>query len=102
MTYNEYNGNCYTCIDGYNFTNGNCVQNTNINTATNTTANATTNKTTYIEVAQIFCKEYDLPNKICKTCYSGYFYSLIESVCKPVNSDCRTYNITTGGCTSCY
>lgn len=35
-TYNELNGNCYTCVDGYSLSSGNCVQVVNPNTNTNT------------------------------------------------------------------
>lgn len=57
---------------------------------------------TYVDVPQIYCKEYDLQNQVCRTCYVGYFYEGVSAVCKQVSSDCRTYNATTGVCTSCF
>lgn len=93
QNYNEYNGDCYTCIDGYVFNNGNCIQ----PSSNNNNANRT-----YIEVPQIFCREYDLPAQVCRTCYNGYFYSKSEAVCKMASSDCRTFSPTNGLCTSCF
>ncbi len=78
LTYNEVNGDCYTCVAGYSLNGGNCIQvmnpgtNTNTNPGTNTTPGSGTN---LIEVPQIFCLEYYLPAQTCRTCYSGYFYS---------------------------
>ncbi len=86
-TYNEYNGNCYTCLNNYIISNGSCLP-------------AAVNPN-YMDIPQINCKEYDLGLKVCHACYPGYYYSSMESSCKVIVTSCKTASAT-GHCTGCY
>lgn len=46
------------------------------------------------------CKTFS--GQICSECYAGYFYSQAESQCKRLNQLCKTSNLLTGACLTCY
>lgn len=83
LTYNEINGYCITCVTGYNLsTGGNCVG--------SASSSNSTQQPTYVDVPQIFCKEYDMTMKVCHKCYNSYYYSSAEGTCNLLNLTCKT------------
>jgi len=81
-TFDQSNGLCLSCYQGYTLSNGDC----------------------YILVTQGSfdpnCKTAD-SNGVCQECYQGYFYSSTQSKCIIANTLCRTITAT-GTCDSCY
>jgi len=76
-------GACLGCYQGYSLVSGNCV--------VSVTANSNNNDTYCIK----------LQGSSCILCSSGYFLN-VSAICQQVNPLCKTYDNTTGFCTSCY
>ena len=79
-TFNNVNGACTACYQGYNLDGFSCV----ISTVTNSDTK---------------CRTFN-SNKICLACYDGYFIQNGE--CQEVSKLCKTSNAQTGLCLSCY
>ncbi len=52
------------------------------------------------QVTDMNCKKLNV--NICTDCYQGYFIDPINGICKRVNPLCKTSNMLTGACLSCY
>ena len=48
------------------------------------------------------CRQYDYINKKCRRCASRFFLDTATSLCRQVDSSCRTYNFNSGDCLTCY
>lgn len=79
QTWNNSTGNCTSCYQGYQLSQGACVQGSN-------DAN---------------CAKYDQNTKRCTQCSTRYYLNS-NNICTSVSSQCRTWDNTTGYCTSCY
>lgn len=77
----DSNGNCLTCNIGFFLQNHNCI---NYGTVKGTDQN---------------CKLFQ-QESYCLECYAGFVN--IKGSCESVDPLCRTYDNTTGYCTSCY
>lgn len=80
-TFNISTGNCLSCYPGYYLSNGGCFIGADPNTDIN-------------------CKLKDNLNR-CLQCYSNYFLAT-NLTCVLANPLCKTLNITSGACLTCY
>jgi hypothetical protein len=53
-----------------------------------------------IVIRNLGCKSYN-PQGVCITCSTRYYLDS-GNICQPVNPNCNTYDLVTGGCLSCY
>lgn len=75
-------GACTSCFKGYSLTNRSCV-----------IAEARV-------VSDAGCKQWIWDNNTCLECSAFWYFS--SGVCTPVSPYCKTYDSTSGACTSCY
>lgn len=79
-TYDNFNGFCSSCYNGYIMSGNTCTIN-NQNVVTNP-----------------LCKTWNGPN--CVECATRSYF--VGTICSPVNASCATWNSQNGQCTSCY
>jgi len=80
LTYNMTTGACLSCNAGYGLSSGSCV------------LYSTLNPECYYEV-----------NAVCIECYQGFYINANNNgICTAVSPLCKSYNMNTGVCTSCY
>lgn len=78
-TSNIVDGSCTNCFPGYTLRNGNCQ----------------------IAFQDPNCKKFDPTKTVCLNC-SARFYLGTDGKCKQVNPLCKTADMNTGACKSCY
>jgi hypothetical protein len=79
----DANGLCLTCYSGYILLNGSC------------------GVAPQDAPADVGCQDYDLANKICRTCSQRWVFNAATKLCVAVKDDCRTFDAS-GACTGCY
>ena len=82
-TFDETNGQCLSCYAGYDLNSGSCVF-----SPSNTAA-----------VTDAGCKVWK--SGVCQEC-STYWVFNNAGICIPVSDECRTYDVASGKCLTCY
>ena len=82
QTWDPKSGFCLSCYGGYNLSNGFC--------------NASPVQTP----SDAGCSLWDTGFKVCLQCSQRYYFN--DKKCVPVNDQCKTWESSTGRCTTCY
>lgn len=83
QTTDPINGQCVTCVNGYQVAGGNCISASTINSQVG---------------SNVYCTQFN--GSACIQCMNRYFVK--NQTCYPIDSNCLTYNSTTGYCIACY
>lgn len=78
-------GLCSSCYKGYDLTSGSCIV-----SPSNT-----------IKPSDLGCKNWDWDNNKCLECANWFFFDS-SSKCVSVSSLCKSYDVGSGKCTSCF